>query len=98
MLKNLTRHFVHTEPFKVFALFTWNRRTRLSFICLLTVVVLSVHEHSAILAHPKWRFPTMSLPYKNLDGYDVHTAQIKGLTVPTKILISILFNARSSNR
>ena len=27
-LKNLTRHFVHTEPFNIFAPFTRNRRTR----------------------------------------------------------------------
>ena len=34
-LKNLTRHFVHTEPFNIFALFTRNRRTRsnLMFFC-----------------------------------------------------------------
>ena len=98
MVKNLTRHFVHTEPFNLFALFTQNQRTRLNFICLLTMVLLSVHGHSAILAHPKWRFPTTSLPYKNLDGDDVHTTQIKGLTIPTKNLISILFIALIFNR
>ena len=31
-LKNLTGHFVHTEPFNIFALFTRNRRTRSNLI------------------------------------------------------------------
>ena len=43
MLKNLTRHFVDTEPFNVLALFIRNQQTRLNLICLLTVVVLYVY-------------------------------------------------------
>ena len=53
--KNLTGHFVHPEPFNIFALFTPNWRTRLNFNFFQSVVLLSAHAQSVTLADPQWR-------------------------------------------
>ena len=87
MLKNLTRHFVDTEPFNVLALFIRNRRTRLNLICLLTVVVLYVCPWA------QRYFSTSKMTFSNY----VFAADQR-LDIPTKNLISILFNARIFNR
>ena len=70
--KNLTGHFVHPEPFNIFALFTPNWRTRLNFNFFQSVVLLSAHAQSVTLADPKWRNLDPSASTRshatNLDG------------------------------
>lgn len=99
MLKNLTRHFVDTEPFNVLALFIRNRRTRLNFICLLTVVVLYICPWAQrYFSTSKMTFSNYVFAVKKFRRLWFSHHADQRFDIPTKNLISILFNARIFNR
>ena len=103
-LKNLTRHFVHTEPFNIFALFTRNRRT--SHLSMLRALLQQIqtgisqpsYHASMQLRLCRTKFQTVmaftpgrsNFSYKNLDGYGVHIASVKFSPMPALNLTSIL--------
>ena len=95
-LKKLTGHFVHTEPFNIFAPFSWNcrivifpskasnSRTRKSMFAILC---LQSSFFSSCVAKYLGNYTVAN---KNLAGHGIHNLPFKFSTVPVKNLTSIL--------